>query len=74
MKIAKETRDRWEKYIRLLLKEHGKTTDDITTISDVWRVAFMLEIPREAYHIDSTVKDSHIENALLRIFTKVKKG
>lgn len=73
MKIEKETRDRWKKSIRLFLKEHGKTTDDITTVSDAWRVAFMLEIPREAYHMDHTVKDSHIEAALLRIFTKVKK-
>lgn len=71
MKIDKNTRARWSKYIHLFLREHGKTTQDITTRVDAWSIAHALDIPREAYHLDRAVNDRHIETALLRIFTNI---
>ena len=73
MKIDKPIQERWSKYIHLLLHDHGKTTRDVTTMAEVWRIAYVLNIPKEAYHIDITVNDDHIETALLRIFTHINR-
>lgn len=74
MKIPKETRLRWRKQLALLLHEHyGKTLSDVTTTTDAWRLAYHLEIPREAYHIDRDTNDNHIESALRWIFPNLRK-
>ena len=47
MKIDKATRDRWEKYARLYLREKGYVPEDITDYGQMWSIAFELSIPRE---------------------------
>jgi len=74
MKIDKATRDRWEKYARLYLREKGYVPEDITDYGQMWAIAFTLDIPTEAYHMDSSIRDNHIDTALLRIFPNVKRS
>jgi hypothetical protein len=74
MKIDKTTRNRWEKYVRLYLQEKGYAPKDITDYGQMWSIAFELSIPREAYHMDSSTNDNHIDTALLRIFPNVKRS
>jgi len=68
MKIDKTTRERWTKYCRLYVQERGYLLEDIKDTGQVWHIAHMLDIPKEAYHIDATVNDNHIETVLRKIF------
>ena len=68
MKIDKATFDRWRKFCVLLLREHGYTLEDVKTGVDAWNIAYKLDIPKEAYHIDDSIVDAHIKTALQRIF------
>lgn len=68
MKIHKELYDRWEAYAEMYLAEKSLRRESITDPQQAWRVANLLEFEREAYHIDRTIKRSHIETALRRIF------
>ena len=66
MKIGKEMFNRWNKYAQLLVAEHGRTIEDVTSKVTAWNIANKLNIPSEAYHVGCN--DSHIETALKRIF------
>ena len=68
MKVHKEMFERWKKYCVLFCREHNLKTEDIKSSSMAWAIAFKLEIPREAYHVDPDINDSHIQTALRRIF------
>lgn len=72
MKIDKAMLNRWEKYARLYLAEHGYTLEDVKSWSQAWEIAHTLDIPKEAYHVDKTVNDTHIDTALKRIFPNAK--
>lgn len=71
MRIDKATRDRWEKYVRLYLHEKGYMPEDVKDKGQAWSIAHTLDIPREAYHVDRSITDNHIETALKRIMPNV---
>ena len=66
MKVDKPTLTRWTKYCRLYCNERGTHTNNVRSKITAWNVAFALDIPKEAYHIN--LNDTHIETALKRIF------
>lgn len=68
MKIHKELYDRWEAYAEMYLAEKGLRRESIKNPKQAWLVAYRLDFEREAHHIDRTIKRSHIETALRRIF------
>ena len=70
MKVHKQRFERWQKFVSLRLRELGKTEADIDTPAKAWDLAHELSIPREAYHVDSAIYDTHIETAMRRIFPK----
>lgn len=72
MRISKEQLNRWKKYSELFVRERGHELEDVTSLRQMWDIAFTLGIPREAYHMDQTVNDNHIETALKRIFPNAK--
>ncbi len=70
MKISKEMFTRWQKYAVLFLADNGATVECVTSPQEAWNIAHKLDIPREAYHTDSGINDSHIATALRKIFPK----
>ena len=68
MKVNPEMLERWEKYSELYCRDFGKTCDDVKTGLQAWNIAHALGIPKEAYHVDDSINDAHIETALGRIF------
>ncbi len=68
MRTHKEMLERWRRYATLLLAERGFVVDDVKTGVDAWNVAHKLGIPEEAYHVDGSINDAHIETALRQIF------
>lgn len=72
MRIDRKTRDRWEKYIRLYLHDYGHSPSDVTNYNQAWQIAHKLNTPREAYHIDNSVTDTHIDAALKKIMPNIQ--
>jgi len=68
MKIYKEMFARWKKYSILLCAERNTTPEKIMTGAQAWNIAYDLELPKEAYHVDKSINDDHIKTALKRIF------
>lgn len=73
MKISKEVVERWKKYARLYVMEHGYFLEDIRDTGQVWHIAHTLGFPREAYHIDRSINDNHIDTALRKVFPNMNK-
>ena len=71
MKINEETQKQWKKKIIEFVDSYDSTLDDIKSPSLAWQIADRLGIPREAYQMDESICDVHIETALKRIFTSV---
>jgi hypothetical protein len=68
MKIHKEMLARWKKFCDLRSRELGYRLETVDTPRLAWNIAHQLEIPKEAYHVDDSINDAHIETALKRIF------
>jgi hypothetical protein len=74
MKIHKEMFDRWKKFCHLLCHDRGIPVWAVTSPTQAWNIAHALEIPKEAYHVDHSINDRHIETALRKIFPDAFKG
>lgn len=63
MKIHKEMFDRWKKHCILYCHENGYKPEDVKTGCAAWNVAHRLGLPKEAYHVDKDINDTHIQTA-----------
>lgn len=66
MKVHRELYNRWDKYVRLFMADCGTQPQDVRAPFAAWAVAYLVDIPEEAYHVG--LNDRHIETALRRIF------
>ena len=58
----------WQQRAQSWLFERDLLCSDVTTGVDAWTVAHSTGITREAYSIDRSVVDAHIQTALKQIF------